>query len=227
LASVLLRRIEALHQRSLSMSLKRLTFYLDFISPYAYLAFERLPQALEGISYAVSYQPVLFASMLKAHGNLGPAELAPKREWTYRHVLWLAQAQGTPMRMPAAHPFNPLALLRLALACSQEGHPNRWVCETIFRHVWAEGGDPNDAQRLAQLSERLQPVLDPAGDEVKQRLKSASEQAIAAGVFGVPLGFALIIIVSLLTAPPRKEIQQLVEHVRYPNIPGDTHAHAT
>jgi len=52
-------------------------------------------------------------------------------------------------------------------------------------------------------------------------------QPISAGVFGVPLGFALIIIVSLLTAPPRKEIQQLVEHVRYPNIPGDTHAHAT
>ena len=69
------------------MSLKRLTFYLDFISPYAYLAFERLPQALEGISHAVSYQPVLFASMLSAHGNLGPAELKPKREWTYRHVL--------------------------------------------------------------------------------------------------------------------------------------------
>jgi cation/acetate symporter len=52
-------------------------------------------------------------------------------------------------------------------------------------------------------------------------------QPISAGVFGVPLGFALIIIVSLLTAPPRKEIQQLVEHVRYPNIPGDTHTHAT
>jgi cation/acetate symporter len=50
---------------------------------------------------------------------------------------------------------------------------------------------------------------------------------ISAGVFGVPLGFALIIIVSLLTAPPRQEIQQLVEHVRYPNIPGDTHQHAT
>ena len=57
------------------MELKRLTFYLDFISPYAYLAFERLPQALEGISHAVTYQPVLFASMLKAHGNIGPAAI--------------------------------------------------------------------------------------------------------------------------------------------------------
>ena len=168
------------------MSLKHLALYLDVISPYASLAFERLPQALEGISHAVSYQPVLFASMLKAHGNLGPAEFKPKREWTYRHVLWLAQAQGTPLRMPAAHPFNPLALLRLALACSHDGQPNRWVCETIFRHVWAEGGDPNDPQRLADLTQRLQPVLDPAGEAVKALLKDRSGQAIAQGVFGVP-----------------------------------------
>ncbi len=41
---------------------------------------------------------------------------------------------------------------------------------------------------------------------------------ISAGVFGVPLGFAVIIIVSLLTPAPKSEIQQLVEHVRYPNL---------
>jgi len=43
-------------------------------------------------------------------------------------------------------------------------------------------------------------------------------QPIAAGVFGVPLGFAVIIIVSLLTPAPKAEIQELVEHVRYPNL---------
>ena len=41
---------------------------------------------------------------------------------------------------------------------------------------------------------------------------------ISAGVFGVPLGFALIIGVSLLTPAPRKEIQDLVDHVRYPTL---------
>jgi cation/acetate symporter len=41
---------------------------------------------------------------------------------------------------------------------------------------------------------------------------------ISAGIFGVPIGFAVIIIVSLLTPAPKAEIQQLVEHVRYPNI---------
>jgi cation/acetate symporter len=41
---------------------------------------------------------------------------------------------------------------------------------------------------------------------------------ISAGVFGVPLGFLVIIVVSLLTAPPKKETQELVEHVRYPDL---------
>lgn len=41
---------------------------------------------------------------------------------------------------------------------------------------------------------------------------------ISAGIFGVPLGFATIIIVSLLTPPPKKETQELVEHVRYPDL---------
>ncbi|MCS6809788.1 MAG: sodium:solute symporter family protein [Tepidimonas sp.] len=43
-------------------------------------------------------------------------------------------------------------------------------------------------------------------------------QPISAGIFGVPIGFAVIIIVSLLTPAPRREIQELVEHVRYPNL---------
>ena len=43
-------------------------------------------------------------------------------------------------------------------------------------------------------------------------------QPISAGVFGVPIGFAVIIIVSLITPAPKQEVQELVEHVRYPNL---------
>jgi len=166
---------------------KTLTFYLDFISPYAYLAFERLPVALQGLSYAVDYKPVLFAGLLKHHGQLGPAEIAGKREWTYRQVLWQAHHHGVPMQMPAAHPFNPLALLRLALASGDgTGRANRHVCETVFRHVWRGGADAADATRLQALHTALQPARDPASDEVKALLKRNTDDAIAQGLFGVP-----------------------------------------
>ncbi|QJW85292.1 2-hydroxychromene-2-carboxylate isomerase [Ramlibacter terrae] len=166
--------------------MKRVTFHFDVISPYAYLAFEHLPQALQGLSYDVEYRPVLFAGFLKHHGQLGPAEIAPKRDWTYRQVLWLAQAHGIPMQMPAAHPFNPLALLRLALACGTDGKVNRYVAETVLRHVWRGGAEAADAPRLQALQQQLQPVRDPAGDAVKSELKANTEAAIARGLFGVP-----------------------------------------
>ena len=170
--------------------MKHITFYLDFISPYAYLAFERLPEALEGLSYSISYQPVLFAGMLKHHGQLGPAEIAPKRDWTYRQVLWLANSLGIELQMPASHPFNPLPLLRLALACSPEatpGHPNRYVCEAVFRHIWRGGAEAGDVQRLDELVQQLHQgrALHEAAS-VKVQLKKNTDDAIAQGVFGVP-----------------------------------------
>ena len=166
--------------------MKHITCYFDVISPYAYLAFEQLPLALEGLSYRVDYRPVLFAAMLKQHGQLGPAEIPAKRDWTYRQVLWLAQRHGLPMQMPASHPFNPLSLLRLALARGEQGLVNRYVAETVLRHVWRGGAEATDPARLQLLAADLQPARDPAGDAVKGELKANTDAALAAGAFGVP-----------------------------------------
>ena len=168
--------------------MKHITFYLDFISPYACLAFEQLPEALKGISYSVDYRPVLFAGMLKHHGQLGPAEIAPKRDWTYRHVMWLARSLRVTMQMPASHPFNPLPLLRLAIACNAPatGEANRYVCETIFRHVWLGGQDAGHVERIKALAAQLSPAHDVQSEVVKNSLKNNTDEAIAQGVFGVP-----------------------------------------
>jgi 2-hydroxychromene-2-carboxylate isomerase len=166
--------------------MKHITFYLDFISPYAYLAFEKLPEALMGHSYSVTYKPILFAALLKHHGQLGPAEIAPKRDWTYRQVLWLAHTLGLDMQLPASHPFNPLGLLRLAVACNPQGQPNRYVCETVFRHAWRGGAEVADPVRLQALTEQLAPQRAGNSEEVKAQLKAHTDEAIAKGVFGVP-----------------------------------------
>ena len=166
--------------------MKQITFYLDFISPYAYLAFEQLPQVLQGLNYSVDYKPLLFAGLLKHHGQLGPAEIPSKRNWTYRQVLWLAHTHGIELQMPASHPFNPLPLLRLALACGSQGTSNRYVAETIFRHVWRGGADAGDPARLQALTAGFAPARDPASAEVKAELKANTDEAVALGLFGVP-----------------------------------------
>lgn len=166
--------------------MKHITFYLDFISPYAYLAFEKLPEVLTGHSYHVSYKPILFAALLKHHGQLGPAEIPGKREWIYRHVLWLARQNGVDLQLPAQHPFNPLGLLRLALACGEQGLANRYVCETIFRDVWQGGQDAADVERLQTLTTHMAPKRDPGSEAVKAQLKANTNEAIERGLFGVP-----------------------------------------
>jgi 2-hydroxychromene-2-carboxylate isomerase len=162
--------------------MKTITFWFDPISPFAYLAFERLPQALEGCSYVVVYRPLLFAGLLAHWGQKGPAEIEPKRAWTFRHVAWWAHLQGIAIDTPKVHPFNPLPLLRLAIACG----PNRRVVEAVMRHVWIGGADAADPARLAALTQALAPQRDPASAEVKNELRAATDEAIARGVFGVP-----------------------------------------
>jgi 2-hydroxychromene-2-carboxylate isomerase len=162
-------------------------FWFDVISPFAYLAFEHLPQALEGCSYEVQYRPVLFAGLLGHWGQKGPAEIAPKRAWTFRHIAWLSHMLQIPIDTPATHPFNPLPLLRLALACSDAGGtPNRHVVEALMRHVWRGGADATDALRLRALAAALAPRRASAGDDVKAELRTCTNDAVARGVFGVP-----------------------------------------
>lgn len=169
--------------------MKHITFHLDFVSPYAWLAFERMPEVLEGLSYTVQYRPVLLGALLQRDGNPGPAGIAAKREWTYRHVHWLGQSLGVPLDMPAEHPFNPLPLLRLALQCSDDGSINRFVAGTLLRHVWQGGQPALDAQRLEGLQQQLQGQLrtdDQAAQRAKDWLRANTDAAAAAGVFGVP-----------------------------------------
>lgn len=179
------------------MTMRDIAFYYDPISPYAHLAFVRLPETLAGHSVAVRYKPVLFSALLKAHGQLGPAEIPAKRDWTYRQVAWLAHQHGVALALPAAHPFNPLPLLRLGLACADErapGETNRYVTEQLFHHVWHGGLDAADPARLQTLQARLQDHMAqrqktwhaPDSELVKQRLRANTDEALALGLFGVP-----------------------------------------
>ena len=167
-------------------------FWFDPVSPYAYLAFERLPEAFVGLSYRVAYRPIVFGALLKAFAHKGPAEIEPKRAWTFRQVHWLGHRAGIAIDTPARHPFNPIVLSRLTWATAPEhGTPGRFACEQVLRHVWRGGADAEDPERVAALAAQLAPRVDPAADANKQRLREATDSALARGVFGVPtLGIA-------------------------------------
>jgi len=153
-------------------------WYFDFVSPFAYICLRRLKELPPDL--AIEYRPVLFAGILNHWGQKGPAELPTKRRYTYRWSHWWANHLGIPLRFPAAHPFNPLHHLRLAVACGSRPEAIR----TIFDEVWTTGADASDAVRFAALSKKL--GIAEIGQEAKDQLRKNTEKAVQRGVFGVP-----------------------------------------
>lgn len=161
----------------------KLSWIFDVISPFAYLSLKELSRLPPNIE--VEYVPVLFAALLNHFGQVGNAEIEAKRQFTYRFVLWRAKSLGIAMRMPPAHPFNPLQALRLIVAAGS----NRQAVETVFDAVFLHGLDVTDPTTIAELARHLN-VADPdralQDAAVKQKLRGNTEWAIARGVFGVP-----------------------------------------
>ena len=156
-------------------------WYFDVISPFAYLQSARLHELARRAR--LQCIPVLFAGLLEHWGNKGPAEIAPKRRWTFEHVTWLAQRHGIALTLPPAHPFVSLPLLRLSIALGDTPE----AVGRIFRFVWAEGRLPSDAAAFDALLREAGVARERIDAEpVKRRLRENTERAARLGVFGVP-----------------------------------------
>jgi 2-hydroxychromene-2-carboxylate isomerase len=158
-------------------------WYFDFISPFSYMQLGRLDALRARVQ--ITPVPIVFGAVLRHHGQLGPAEVGGKREFTYRFAQWTAEHDKIPFRFPPAHPFNPIAALRLAIAAG-----TTWPAITaIFEHIWKDGRAGDDADSLADVGRALG-IADVAAaiarEDVKLALRTNTEAALAAGVFGVP-----------------------------------------
>jgi 2-hydroxychromene-2-carboxylate isomerase len=163
--------------------MRTIDWYFDFVSPFAYLQAWRLALLPRGT--AIAPKPVLFAGLLNHWGGKGPAEIPPKRLFSYRYMLWQARRLDIPMRLPPAHPFNPLKALRLAIALGNSLD----AIQTIFTAIWRDGFLPDNPDGWRRIVAALG-VADADAlierPEVKAALRANGEAAIAAGVFGVP-----------------------------------------
>ena len=158
-------------------------WYFDLVSPFAYLQSKQMQRLPVGLK--IECTPVLLAGLLAHWGQMGPAEIPPKRIFTYRYAAWLAERRGVPFKMPPCHPFNPLHALRLLCAVG----PTAAHVSLAFDMVWKEGRDLQNPREITELGRRLaiddiESVL--ADDAIKMKLRSNTEAAASKGVFGVP-----------------------------------------
>ena len=165
------------------------TLYFDPVSPYAWLAAGAIAR-IEAAGAVLQLQPVLFAAMLNAHGQKGPAEIDAKRLYTFRDVMRQAATQGLVFQGPPGHPFNPLLALRMCAALTHKDQRRRFAL-TVLAACWERGEDVSARATLVRLADACD--LDGAAladaalqPDVKARLAADTERAIADGVFGVP-----------------------------------------
>jgi 2-hydroxychromene-2-carboxylate isomerase len=165
-------------------------FYLDYISSNAYLAWVVLPELAARHGARVEPVPTLFAGLLEAHGQLGPAEVPAKAWWMAKNTLRKAALLGVPLHPPAFHPFNPLLALR-ASSLAMEPEARDALVTGLFRAVWVDGlhvSEPGVVARVADAAglDGARVVEEAAAPATKARLRAQTDAAIGQGVFGVP-----------------------------------------
>lgn len=165
-------------------------FYFDYVSHNAWIAWTQLHALAEQHACSVTPVPVLFAGLLQAHGQLGPAEVPPKVRWMLRNTLRKAAQLGIPLNPPASHPFNPLLALRVS-SLEMDPATRQRIVDALFRAVWVDGLDVTKPDVVARMAaESGLPARDvlkeAAQPEVKDRLRQQTDEAIRLGVFGVP-----------------------------------------
>ena len=158
-------------------------WYFDFISPFAYLQFARFSQLPNNLE--ITPVPAVFGAILQHWGQLGPAEIPPKRRFVYRFFQWNADQLGIPFTMPPMHPFNPIPALRLCTAAGAGIENTR----AVFDLIYGKGIQPDSPEGIRLIGGALNiphpesAMQDPV---VKDTLRANTAQATSDGVFGVP-----------------------------------------
>ena len=163
------------------------TFYFDLGSPYVYLAAERLDRL--GLA-DVEWQPISLGGLFKLTGRSSWG-LSPRRDLGMAEIEARAAHYGLPaLRWPEGWPGHYLQANRACVAAGERGRLESYA-RTGLRMAFTEGRDLSRPEEVLEAARRS--GLDPewvteriGAQDLKDRLRTATEAAHARGVFGVP-----------------------------------------
>ena len=177
------------------MTTRTVEFYFDVGSPAAYLAYTQLPHVCADTGATLVWKPMLLGGVFQATGNHSPAEIAAKGPYMTQDLTRFARRYGVPFVHNPHFPINTLLLMRGATAL-QMREPERFgdYLAAVFRAMWVEPRNLNDAATVGAVLQAAgfdaARLLALANDqEVKDRLKANTEEAVQRGIFGAPTMF--------------------------------------
>ncbi len=172
---------------------RTLEFYFDYGSPYSYLADTQVEAIATRAGATLARKPMLLGGVFKATGNASPMTVALKSKWSAFDMPMWARHYGVPFNRNPHFPVNTLALMRGAAAAQIDGLFERYH-PAMYKAMWIDGRNLNDIKEVAavlteagfdaeKFGQRIQ------DQDVKDRLKSTTDDAVARGVFGAPTMF--------------------------------------
>ena len=172
-------------------------FYFDLVSPFAYMAFQKIASLAGKYDRDVRYRAISLATVKKAAGNTGPSnrDIPPKYAYLKQDLARWAEIYGVPFAFPdpamaptaardteTAHRGIPFA--------EQHGKAREFIA-AFWRLSWGEGrfvGDPVVLTgAIAETGLPEQAFLDfAASPEAALAYEATTQDACARGIFGVP-----------------------------------------
>ena len=170
--------------------MKQIDFYFDLISPFTYLALQRLPSLAERFGYDVTYKVVDLKEAKRLVGNIGPSTRDIPVKLAYAKIdqrRW-AKRYGVPITTPAY--YDSSRLNRGSFLAEARGQMHDIVMRA-FHKVWGEGASMIDEIMLRNLASELgwheDEFLDfTLSDAADAQYRAATLAAHNRGVFGVP-----------------------------------------
>ncbi|HTO81443.1 MAG TPA: 2-hydroxychromene-2-carboxylate isomerase [Methylomirabilota bacterium] len=167
-------------------------FYFDFSSPYGYLASTRIDALAAKHGRTVNWRPFLLGVAFKTTGQQPLTEQPLRGPYSQRDFARSARLLGVPFKMPSPFPFPSLAACRAFywLAESDAGKAAA-LAKAVYHAAFGEGRDVRSVEAVAGIAQGIGidgTAVKAACDNpaVKEKLKQATEAALARGVFGSP-----------------------------------------
>ncbi|HSV57916.1 MAG TPA: 2-hydroxychromene-2-carboxylate isomerase [Variovorax sp.] len=177
------------------MTTRSVEFYFDVGSPAAYLAFTQLPHLCADTGAALVWKPMLLGGVFQSTGNRSPVEVAPKGAYITDDLKRYARRYGVAYVHNPYFPINTLLLMRGATALQMyEPERLRAYLDAVYPAIWVEGRNMNDPATVGAVLQgggfdAAAILAQTAQQEVKDRLKAVTQEAVARGVFGAPTMF--------------------------------------
>lgn len=174
---------------------KSVEFYFDFGSPASYLAATQLPRLCAEAGAELVWKPMLLGGVFQATGNHSPATIPAKGPYMMKDLARFARRYGVPFKFNPNFPINTLVLMRGATGM-QMHEPERFAAyvDAMYRAMWAlprNLSDPATVEAVLQEAgfDAARMLALANAQDVKDRLKAITQEAVERGVFGAPTMF--------------------------------------